>query len=360
MDIGHWEFPHEFNPDEWFGFIYRITEIDTGREYIGKKQFTKLRRKTIKNRVNKKHVRSESDWRTYTGSSTELNEAIAKKDLTNYKFEIQSLHKTKGSLHYAEIKTQITEEVLRAVLPNGQRKYFNKCINSVRFLPPNEHTEETRMKIKKKMVELVQDGKYWMHQLPAAELEEWVNKNLRELRPVTRYRSPEEYQQWINDNLVGENNPMYGIVPAIAGKSWEEFYGVERAEELRKKLSDSITKIAKRGEDHPLYGKNRPQEVCEKISRGNKGKRTGPDNSMYGKPCHYKMTEEEKEQWKKNVGDSVRGLKRSEETRNRMSAASKGKKMATVTCPHCNKIGGRGNMMRYHFDFCKSKNLEIK
>lgn len=38
MDIGHWQFKYEFDPAEWYGFVYRITELDTGREYIGKKK----------------------------------------------------------------------------------------------------------------------------------------------------------------------------------------------------------------------------------------------------------------------------------------------------------------------------------
>ena len=39
MNLGHWEFDSDFSTDEWFGFIYRIIEINTGKEYIGKKQF---------------------------------------------------------------------------------------------------------------------------------------------------------------------------------------------------------------------------------------------------------------------------------------------------------------------------------
>lgn len=145
-DLGHWHFPIDFNPDDWFGFIYKITELDTGREYIGKKQFTKLRRKTVAGRKNKKHVHSPSDWKSYTGSSNELNEQIALKGKDNYHFEIQSLHKTKGSLHYAEVKAHIEEDVLRERMEDGTRKYFNKVVNGVKFIPPVEHPDENKMK----------------------------------------------------------------------------------------------------------------------------------------------------------------------------------------------------------------------
>jgi len=39
----------------------------------------------------------------------------------------------------------------------------------------------------------------------------------------------------------------------------------------------------------------------------------------------------------------------------KLSAACKGHKKATIQCPHCQKIGGAGNMRRYHFDNCKAK-----
>ena len=85
--FGHWIFPIEFDHTEWFGFIYRITELSTGREYLGKKQFGKLQRKVIKGRKNRKHIHSESNWKEYTGSSIHLNEQIELNTKDNYKFE---------------------------------------------------------------------------------------------------------------------------------------------------------------------------------------------------------------------------------------------------------------------------------
>lgn len=38
----------------------------------------------------------------------------------------------------------------------------------------------------------------------------------------------------------------------------------------------------------------------------------------------------------------------------RTSAALKGKPRKTIACPHCGKIGGAGNMKRYHFTNCKN------
>ena len=146
MDTGHWQFSKQFEVSDFFGFIYRITELNTGREYIGKKQFTKMTRKVVKGRKNRKVVYSESNWKVYTGSSVELNEQISVNGKDNYKFEIISLHKTKGSLYYAEVRVQVIEDVLRVKLPNGVRKYFNKQIAAVKFFPPDELLMESEMR----------------------------------------------------------------------------------------------------------------------------------------------------------------------------------------------------------------------
>ena len=39
MDYGHWITEIDFEPSEWFGFVYEITHVETGRSYIGRKQF---------------------------------------------------------------------------------------------------------------------------------------------------------------------------------------------------------------------------------------------------------------------------------------------------------------------------------
>lgn len=60
------------------------------------------------------------------------------------------------------------------------------------------------------------------------------------------------------------------------------------------------------------------------------------------------------------IGNKNRlGINHSDEVKKliseRTSAALKGVPKKTTTCPHCGKTGGAGNMMRYHFDNCKSK-----
>lgn len=61
---------------------------------------------------------------------------------------------------------------------------------------------------------------------------------------------------------------------------------------------------------------------------------------------------------KARLGNKNRlGVKHSDDIKKiiseRTSKALKGKPKSTIACPHCNKIGGQGNMKRYHFQFCK-------
>ena len=149
-DTGHWQFIHSFDPDNWFGFLYRITEIDTAREYVGKCQFHQHLRVKVKDKVRKKKVVKESKWKSYHGSSVRLNLAIAEKGIQNYRFEIVSLHKTRASLVYAEVLIQITENVLRERLADGSRKFYNGLISGIKFIPPDETPEEATMKGLKK------------------------------------------------------------------------------------------------------------------------------------------------------------------------------------------------------------------
>jgi hypothetical protein len=135
--MSHWAFNREFDPADWWGFVYRITDLDTQREYIGKKAFWSVRRLRVSGKKNRRVVKGESDWREYTGSCTALNSQIALRGKDRFHFQILSLHETKASLSYREIELQITLDVLRALLPSGQRRYYNGWISSnVKYLPP--------------------------------------------------------------------------------------------------------------------------------------------------------------------------------------------------------------------------------
>ena len=115
--------------DDLFGFVYRITNLQNGREYIGRKYFWKFR--TPKGK--KRKVKSESDWKKYYGSCPELKEEIGKVGRENFSRTILSLHHTKGKTNFEETRQLFVNGVLTEQLDDGTPKYYNSNILSRYF-----------------------------------------------------------------------------------------------------------------------------------------------------------------------------------------------------------------------------------
>ena len=82
--------------DDFFGFVYCITNNKNGRQYIGRKYFWKFRTP----RGKKRKVKSESDWKKYYGSCPELKEEIEQLGRHNFSRVMLSLHKTAGKTNF--------------------------------------------------------------------------------------------------------------------------------------------------------------------------------------------------------------------------------------------------------------------
>jgi len=355
MEYGHWEYPGEFKIEDWFGFIYRIIEKDTGKHYIGKKQFHSYIRKPVKGKKNKKLVVKENDWKIYTSSSTHVNAQIDLKGKDNFIFLIESLHKTKGSLFYAEIELQVSENVLREKFNDGTRKYYNGQIAGVKFLPPDEVADETRMKISNTLKTLYLDkDNHWFNKMSETDQLIWKEKYLTGKNiPKYRNKSDEEISEFIQNNYIGENNVMFGKFRELHPK-----YSLPMSQETKEKISKKLSGRVL-SEEHKQNIRNGLDDWLSSDEFNDfrlrlSERMSGANNPMFGKPCYINMTDDEKLAWKENISISTRGKSKSEETKSRMSAARKGKKKPTVTCPHCNKEGASGNMSRYHFDNCKN------
>tara|TARA_A100001201_G_C4087285_1_gene200941 strand:+ start:1428 stop:1838 length:411 start_codon:yes stop_codon:yes gene_type:complete len=123
LDLGHWTFEGEW-PTDCFGFIYQITNINTQKKYIGKKQVQKIiKRPPLKGKKNKRHVITESDWKTYTGSCNELNEQIISNGKDKFSFKILRTCNNKWELSYYEAELQFKLGVLL------RDDYYNGIIN---------------------------------------------------------------------------------------------------------------------------------------------------------------------------------------------------------------------------------------
>ena len=106
-------------PDDKVGFVYLITNLDTGRRYIGKKlsKFSKVKYKVItqKNGIKKrKKIRSkvDSDWQTYWSSSPEVQADVLTLGEDKFTREILYFADSKGSLSYLEAREQFARQAL--------------------------------------------------------------------------------------------------------------------------------------------------------------------------------------------------------------------------------------------------------
>jgi len=122
MNTGHWHYHKAIDIDSWCGFVYCITNTISKKRYIGKKVFHFNRSlPPLKGKKRKRHIKVESDWRSYTGSSKQLNSDIDALGKDKFTFEILSLHESKSSLAYREVEMIIKSNAL------VRDDYYNAC-----------------------------------------------------------------------------------------------------------------------------------------------------------------------------------------------------------------------------------------
>ena len=114
------------------GFIYVITNIESGKRYYGKKQafFKKTALKTVLVKSTglkkKKKIRSlvPSDWKTYYGSSTELQKDVEVLGKDKFSREILKFCTSLSEMSYEEAKIQFSTDSL--LYPD---KFYNSWIS---------------------------------------------------------------------------------------------------------------------------------------------------------------------------------------------------------------------------------------
>jgi len=108
-------------PEDCIGFVYLITNITSGRKYIGKKlaKFSKTTYKMVKLKngtKKKKRIKSkiDSDWQDYYGSSPNLQKDIDTLGKENFSREILYYCKSKAECSYIEAREQFARRVLES------------------------------------------------------------------------------------------------------------------------------------------------------------------------------------------------------------------------------------------------------
>src|ERR1035437_3594828 len=86
-------------PEGYDGFVYLITNLSSGRKYVGKKTFWSYKTKMVKNKAGvpkKKKIKGDSDWQRYWGSNDDLKADVASLGAHMFKREILHLCEGKG------------------------------------------------------------------------------------------------------------------------------------------------------------------------------------------------------------------------------------------------------------------------
>lgn len=100
-------------PEDFYGFVYLITNKKTNKKYIGKKFFySKVTKPPLKGKTRKRRSVKESDWKTYYGSNKQLVEDVEREGAQHFSREILRVCKSRGATNYWEAKYQFQYNVL--------------------------------------------------------------------------------------------------------------------------------------------------------------------------------------------------------------------------------------------------------
>jgi len=105
---------------DFYGFVYLITNTSSGKKYIGKKFFYSTKTKQVKGK--KKKIKVPSDWQTYYGSSDILKQDVLSLGHDQFTREILHLCHSKGECGYLEAKEQFVRGVMES------EDYYNTWI----------------------------------------------------------------------------------------------------------------------------------------------------------------------------------------------------------------------------------------
>lgn len=99
--------------NNYYGFIYRITNTVNGFDYVGRKYFKTIKKRPpLKGKKNKRRETVETDWKEYWGSSPRLQADIDRLGKDKFTREIIHLCESRGETNYLEAYYQFKEDVL--------------------------------------------------------------------------------------------------------------------------------------------------------------------------------------------------------------------------------------------------------
>lgn len=133
---------------------------------------------------------------------------------------------------------------------------------------------------------------------------------------------------------------------------------VKLAKQLQSDLSKKVARKRIEEGTHNFSSELSKQVQKERIKNGTHNFQ-GESGRLNAIQRNKKLVESGKHPWAGELGREHNKKVAAERLRNGthpfLGNANPNKNMPKVTCPHCEKIGGRNQMKRYHFDNCKNK-----
>lgn len=111
----------ECAPENSIGFVYILTDLITGKRYIGKKSFYSVRKLKPS---DKRRTRVASDWKHYYSSSPTIKQLIKEHGNERFSREILAICTLDRDMNYLEVKYQFQFNVLE-----NPDLWYNENIN---------------------------------------------------------------------------------------------------------------------------------------------------------------------------------------------------------------------------------------
>lgn len=231
------------------GYIYKIVNKNNGKFYIGStKNIEKRKHKHFEDLKHKKH------------HSIYLQRAYDKYGENSFIVEVKEL-----KISSEKELRQLEERYIRFCWSSG--KLYNVSKNSsggdlISYHPYNKEFRMRQSKISRERYEKMseEEKKFYSDRIKGEKNPNYGKKWSKELREKVSRKRKEYY-------LTHDNY--------IKGKTFEEVYGVEKANELKEKMSERYK--LRVGEKNSFYGKHHSEETKKKLSEKNLGVK--PPNS---------------------------------------------------------------------------------
>jgi hypothetical protein len=143
---GHWDHTGlKLTPASAVGFVYLIVYKETNQKYIGKKNYKG------RGKLNKGQ---DSNWKSYTSSSSYLNDLIKEKGKDKFDFIILEQYNTVGGLSFAETWSQVVAET-----PSKNDEFINRFIDKVTWKVTEPVTDRHKKRLKNYLRKYKYEGK---------------------------------------------------------------------------------------------------------------------------------------------------------------------------------------------------------